>query len=329
MKRLAVAILLAGVASVPSARELPRLVQRDVYLMGTRASLATYASTREAGLATLEAALAALQDTEHELSNWLDESQISTLNRHPVGAAWLANPRLCRMFGEVFHWRDATDGAFDPGIGRLLDAWKIHNGGAVPTGDTVKEARTSSGLPLLQFDRNRCTLTRTRDVTIDVGAFGKGEALDRAGEVLGDKPWMIDLGGQISVGGDMPPDGRWTVSIADPIRRDRPYLTVRLAEGSLATSGGSERDLVVDGTRVGHILDPRTGLPSGFNGSVTVWHQRGLAADVLSTALYVMGPQRGLRWAEERGLAACYLIPERDGVHVATTTAFRALLSPL
>lgn len=329
MKRFAVAILLAGVASVPSGRELPQLVQRDVYLMGTRASLATYASTREAGLATLEAALAVLQDTERELSTWLDESQISTLNRHPVGAAWLANARLCSMFGEVFRWRDATGGAFDPGIGRLVDAWKIHDGGAVPTGATLKEARTSSGLPLLLFDRGHCALTRTRDVTIDVGAFGKGEALDRAEAALGDKPWMIDLGGQISVGGGMPPEGGWTVSIADPIRRDRPYLTVRLTEGSLSTSGGSERDLVVEGTPVGHILDPRTGRPAGFTGSVTVWHRRGLAADALSTALYVMGPERGLRWAEGRDLAACYLIPERRGVRVAATTAFRALVAPV
>ena len=98
-----------------------------------------------------------------------------------------------------------------------------------------------------------------------------------------------------------------------------------MATGSLSTSAGSERDLVVNGVRVGHIFDPRTGRPATFNGSVTVWHERGLAADALSTALYVMGPEAGLRWAAARGIAACYLIPERGTLRVETTRAFEHL----
>ena len=100
-----------------------------------------------------------------------------------------------------------------------------------------------------------------------------------------------------------------------------------MATGSLSTSAGSERDLVVNGERVGHIFDPRTGRPATFNGSVTVWHERGLAADALSTALYVMGPEEGLRWARRQGIAACYLIPERGTLRVETTRAFRELVT--
>ena len=74
------------------------------------------------------------------------------------------------------------------------------------------------------------------------------------------------------------------------------------------------------------MLDPRTGRPATFDGSVTVWHERSIAADALSTALYVMGPEDGLRWAEARGVAACYLIPERGALRVEMTRAFRRLL---
>jgi thiamine biosynthesis lipoprotein ApbE len=91
-------------------------------------------------------------------------------------------------------------------------------------------------MALLAFEQGRCTVTRRADVTIDVGAFGKGEALDRAASVLGDGPWMIDLGGQISVGGGLPPEGGWSVAIADPRRRDQPALHVRMASGSLSTA---------------------------------------------------------------------------------------------
>jgi thiamine biosynthesis lipoprotein len=178
-------------------------------------------------------------------------------------------------------------------------------------------------MALIAFDRGRCTLTRRVDAAIDAGAFGKGEALDRAAAALGDEPWMIDLGGQISVGGRLPPEGGWTVGVADPRRRDRSALHVRMTAGSLSTSAGSERDLLANGVRIGHIFDPRTGRPAPFNGSVTVWHERGLAADVLSTALYVMGPKAGLPWAEARGIAACYLIPELGTLRVEMTRAFK------
>jgi thiamine biosynthesis lipoprotein len=169
-------------------------------------------------------------------------------------------------------------------------------------------------------------VTRRGDVAIDAGAFGKGEGLDRAAAALGDIPLMIDLGGQVSVGSHPAPDG-WTIGIADPRRRDVPALHVRMTSGSLSTSAGSERDLAVNGARVGHIVDPRTGRPATFDGSVTVWHERGLVADILSTALYVMGPEAGLRWAEDRGLAACYLIPDGASNRTESTPAFRRLIT--
>ena len=334
--RLAALLALASCAAL-SAQEVrlkpdttvnPSIVvSRDVYLMGTRAQLSVHAVQREDGLAKLEAALRTLEDTEEELSTWRASSEISALNRQPVGRPWRATARLCRTFADVWRWHRETGGAFDPAIGRLLGAWDVHGEGAIPSPAEQARALASSGIALLAFDETACTLTRRADVAIDVGAFGKGEGLDRAAAVLGDIPWMIDLGGQISVGGAAPPEGGWTVAIADPRQRDVPVLHVRLTRGSLSTSAGSERDLVVNGRRVGHIVDPRTGRPATFQGSVTVWHERGLAADALSTALYVMGPEAGLRWAEARRLAACYLIPEGPALRMETTAAFRRLIT--
>ena len=304
------------------------LVTRDVYLMGTRAHLATRGATRDAGLATLESALRVLEESERELSTWQDRSAISHLNRQPIGTPWQASPRLCDMFAGVYDWQAATAAAFDPVIGRLIAAWDIHGDGRMPSRETLAAAQSTSGAALLSFDRARCTLTRRADVAIDVGAFGKGEALDRVEAALGPGPWMIDLGGQVSVGGPTPEGSAWIIDVAHPLERHRPYLQVRMSEGSLSTSAGSERDLRVNGTRVAHHLDPRTGRPAAFDGSVTVWHRHGLAADALSTALYVMGPEEGMRWAEARGLAVCYLIPTDGTVRMEATRAFRTLIAP-
>lgn len=322
-----VAALLIGVMSTIAATAHV-LVTRDVYLMGTRAHLATYAATRDAGLTTLESALRVLEETEAELSTWREDSAISRLNRHPVGAPWPAGPTLCQMFTAVYDWQAATAGAFDPAIGRLTGAWDIHGTGRIPSAEALTAARAASGMARLAFDRPGCTLTRRADVALDVGAFGKGEALDRVETALGSGPWMISLGGQVSTGGPAPDDSPWTIEVAHPLERHRPHLRLLVREGSLSTSAGSERDLQVDGTRVAHHLDPRTGRPATFTGSVTVWHRRGLAADALSTALYVMGPEEGMRWADAHGLAAGYLIPERGKVRLEATRAFRALIAP-
>lgn len=320
MKLLAAALAVAMTA-VLSAQDAPQLVVRDVYLMGTRASLATYARSRDAGLAALQSALTALERTEAELSTWRESSEISTLNRQPVGTPWHATPATCRLLDEVWRWHAASGGAFDPAIGQLLTAWDVHGEGAVPNAVDQARAAKTSGLTLLTFDSARCTATRLSYVAIDVGAFGKGEALDRAAALMGRDPWMIDLGGQVSAGG-LTGDG-WPVAIAHPRNRKRPHMRVTLRHGSLSTSGGSERDVTVNGTRVGHIFDPRTGRPAPFAGSVTVWHERGLVADILSTALYVMGPDEGLRWAAANQVAALYLIPEGSSVHTRMTAAFQ------
>ena len=301
-------------------------VVREATLMGTRAQLRTYAGTRAEGLARLEAALDVLESSERELSTWMDESHISRLNRAPVGEPWLADGRTCDLLSDLTTLVAVTGGAFDPAIGRLIDAWDIHGAGRVPGDDELAEARGRSGWRRLVFTPETCTVVRDADVTIDVGAFGKGEALDRVERAGLRGSWLIDLGGQVSAVGTPPGSPRWPVALAHPLDRAREVLALEIPSGSLATSAGSERDLLVEGERVGHILDPRTGLPAPFTGSVSVWHTSGLYADALSTALFVMGPDMGLAWAEAEDLAAVYLIPDSDGLRVMPSTAFQPLI---
>ena len=141
--------------------------------------------------------------------------------------------------------------------------------------------------------------------------------------------WLIDFGGQVAVSGPAA-GGPWPVAIAHPERRAETAARIRLSGGSIATSGPSERDVRLDdGRRVGHILDPRSGQPVARSASVTVWHEQAFVADVLSTALYVMGVDAGLAWAGARGLAAAYLMAEPGGgVRMRATPAFEERFGP-
>ncbi len=291
-----------------SAESLSQTVTRQVYLMGTWATLTVEAPDRQAGLARVEDFVRMLEEAEAQLSSWRPDSAIGRLNRHPVGSPFALEGRLCPLFERVFYWRRETGGAFDPALEPLIAAWGIRRSGRVPDQAELASALARSGLDRFRFDAEGCQIRRLAETGIDSGAFGKGAALDwiRESPAASAGPWLIDLGGQVAVGGSEG-SATWAVALADPKLRDRPALDLRLSSGSLATSGGSERDLESDGQRVGHILDPRDGRPAAYRGSVTVWHESALAADVLSTALYVMGPEDGLAWAAQRGIAALYL----------------------
>ncbi|MGH9457344.1 MAG: FAD:protein FMN transferase, partial [Thermoanaerobaculia bacterium] len=163
----------------------------------------------------------------------------------------------------------------------------------------------------VRIDLDASTATRTTTATFEEGAFGKGYALDRAVEILrarGVRRAAIDFGGQIvRYGFDAPAP----LGIAHPEDRARAAVEIVLADGSVSTSSGSEKTFG-DG-RYSHIVDPRTGIALPPRGSVTVVHPSALAADVFSTALYVLGPVEGRAWADRHEVAAIWLVPDPPG----------------
>ena len=327
---LGVLFALLAVTAADAQPASPVRVARTVVLMGAPATFVTEAADRAAGLARLERMVRVVEATEAELSTWRDDSALSRLNRQPVGTPAPAAPAVCDLLDRLAAWHDATGGAFDPAVGRLVDAWGLRGRGRRPDAAALRTAAASAGWRHLRidrrpgFDRAPCAITRRAAVTLDAGGFGKGEALDRVRRTAA-AAWLIDFGGQVAVSGA--PAGGWPVAVADPARRGAAALELRLDAGSLATSGGSERDLTLaGGARIGHVLDPRTGRPVSRAASVTVWRRSAFEADVLSTALYVMGPDRGLAWARARGVAACFLTPGPGpgGVSLRATPAFAA-----
>lgn len=321
----AATMIAVGVAVLP-AHHGPVAISRQVLLMGTRATLTTWDENAERGARRLETLLEPLEGAEARLSTWRDDSEISRLNAaaglgpQPLSAA------TCGLFTTLDRWVTATHRAFDPAIGPLAAAWDIHGTGRIPPARMLAAARERSGWHRLWLDAERCRLTLPAGAAIDVGAFGKGEGLDAARRNVADDPapWMIDLGGQIAAAGAPPGLTGWKISLARPDRRTVPLTTLTMTVGSLSTSGGSERDRHVGGVRVSHHIDPRTGRPARFTGSVSVWHPSALVADALSTALYVMGPREGLAWAEAHAHAVLFAIVGRGGtVSLLASRAFQ------
>ena len=329
MQALLALLLPFGGALQAPAPVTGAVVERRVAAMGTLLSLEVRAETRTAALSASEAALAAVEEAEARLSTWRADSELSRLSSTPVGETFVASALLSRDLERALYWSSETAGAFTPTARALVDAWGLRVGGKQPESQELALALESSRPDALRFELPSVTRL-TALAGIEEGGFGKGVALDDAGAALisaGAEGAFLDFGGQTLLLGTM---GPVFTALAHPEDRSRGVLQVELFPGSTATSGNSERGIEVDGARLGHILDPRTGQPAPDFGSLTAFAASATDADCLSTALYVLGPQEALRFAEARaGVDVVILERDPSGLVVHATSGLRGRLSPL
>jgi thiamine biosynthesis lipoprotein len=265
------------------------------------------AAAAEAGVA---AAFRAADEVEARLSNWRPESEISRANA--AGGPVSLSPATWGSLTRAFALARETGGAFDPTVGAVTRA---DPGRARPDAVGWQKARLDP--------RGRRLSFAVAGGAIDTGGFAKGEALDRALVALrshGVLAARLNFGGQISLFGTSGTGLRDldVVSIAEPRAGSSRELGRFWAEdGSVSTSGQSEHP--------GHIVDPQTGAPVRFAGSVTVVADTGTRADALSTALFVLGPARGIAFADRRGIAALYVVPREGGWQLVPSREFPRL----
>lgn len=300
-------MLLLGLGSASASSQPPPVwVEREAWLMGTTLHVRVAADDRASGIHAIEAAFREVRRLEGVLSTWTNESEISRVNRAAAGEEVLVSPELMHLLSEAAGWSSRTDGAFDPAVGALIDAWDLRGAGRQPTHRALAEALHATGVARFDLDGAGSRVrVPGRGAWLDTGGFGKGAALRAAERVLrehGVKSALLDFGGQVlALGVPTAEEVGWEIGVAHPSSRATEIAKIRVPSGySVATTSQSERFVEVDGDRFGHVLDPRTGLPVPAWGSVTVVAPDPVTADVLSTALFVMGPEAGRRWAAER-----------------------------
>jgi thiamine biosynthesis lipoprotein len=308
-------------------------VERRLSLMGTALEITVVAEDRARALAASESAVAALEAAEARLSTWRDNTELARLNRAPIGEPRPLSPALATDLGAAWRCWQETAGAFDPAIGPLVAAWDLRGSGRRPSAAELRSAVAASDLAGLRLDAGTAVRERS-GLILEEGGFGKGAGLADALRALAADPGVrraaLDLGGQVALFDRSGAGEPWTVPVADPRQRERNVVALAVSGGSVSTSGNSERGIRVDGERLGHILDPRTGEPAADFGSLTVWTSDPLEADCLSTGLYVMGPEPALAWATKHpGVEVLVLRPLGDRLEALASPGLRGHLERL
>lgn len=283
--------------------------------MGTICEISVPATSAD----EIDAAFNEIARIESFLSTWKHDSELSRVNDEAQRGPVRLSSELTSLLSEVLPLVRETGGAFNPLVGPSVRAWGTRGEPRRPAPAELE--RISAALDPANVRLEGGSLELRNGASLEEGAFGKGYALDRAVELLrasGVASATIDFGGQIAwYGSDL-----LEIAIAHPLARDMEAVVLSVPPGSISTSAGSQQTFLLDGRELTHIIDPRTGEPLPPRGSVTVHDASALRADVLSTALYVMGQEEGLAWAEARNVAALYLIPAGTELQIRTTSAF-------
>lgn len=316
-----VAPLLVGCAGVPRAEEEGLQSRRAVQeaheelpgIVLTRRHIVLDASLRLTAAApdshAAESALAAgfqAADSVHKLvSLHVPGSEVDAINAAAGLAPVRVSPWTEAIIATALEWAERTGGAFDPTVGSLMAAWGFGGGEVVvPRRAELEAARALVGWNKVRLDRAAHTVFLSDSgMLLDLRALAKGFALDRMREAMmtaGATHGIADFDGDLMFfgHGTQSRQGLWPLEIPDPYDPTRSFARLELPPGSLSTSAYYGRVIEIEGERYGHLLDPRTGWPSRGLVSVSVYAPEAVVGDVLSTALYVLGPAEGQRLAE-------------------------------
>jgi thiamine biosynthesis lipoprotein len=255
-----------------------------------------------------EAALDEIERLEAQLSFYRPDSELTRINNRAAMEPVRVEPQLFELLERAKRIHQLTEGAFDPTIAPLLRAWGFVGAtGHLPRSEELESARAVTGMHLVTLDRGEGTVRFERaGVRIDLGAIGKGYAIERAAETLselGILSGIIHGGTSTAYALGTPPDGLgWKVAIPRPDTGSRialnqhsgngpspPLAVVSLRDQAMSISAVWGKAFESDGRLFGHVLDPRLGSPVAGAVMAATVTKSATDADAYSTALLVLG----------------------------------------
>ena len=304
--------------------------------MGTHWSL-RYVSPAALLRDTVQAAVQARLDAlVGEMSTWDPRSDLCRYNAAAAGT-WCALPQdFFTVLATALALAADTQGAYDPTAGALVNLWGFGPQGPVtapPSPIALKNARTLVGWQRIRLDPAQQRALQPGGTALDLSAIAKGFAVDAVSDALtalGVAHYLVEIGGELR-GQGMKPDGQpWWVQLEVPSAPGLPLpeMVVALHGLAIATSGDYRQGFTHEGQHYSHTIDPRTGHPVQHDlATVTVLHAQAMQADVLATALMVLGLPAGLAWAEQRGIAVRFVQRTRSGLAQHWSSALKALMA--
>ena len=265
---------------------------------------------------------AAVEQVDEQMSLWKPESDLMRLNRAALDA-WVDLPaEILQVLACALDISRLSVGAFDPGVGPLVDAWGFGAVRDAPDAVAIRSVRQTpprATHECLEFDTPTGRARKLAPVQLDLCGIAKGYAVDRMAAVLqqhGAQHALVALDGELRAVGRQASGAPWAVALEQPeAGRRAVHGVIELQDLAVATSGDYRRYLQVGDTHLAHTMDARRAAPvNNAVASVTVLARTCMHADAWATALLVSGPGEGLGLAQRMGLEALFLLRRPEGL---------------
>lgn len=271
-------------------------------IMGTEISVTAWHDDEATLSRAINAVMAEMRRIDETLSPYKPDSELSRVNRLASSKTVPISEELAFLVDKSLFFGELSEGAFDITYASLGRYYDYRN--KVKPGKAQKDAL----LPAINFRHikldkpSRTIFFLHPQVYMDLGGIAKGYAVDRAAKILhtfGVVHATVSAGGDSRVLGDK--RGRpWIIGIKNPRQKAGDKDTVirmPIEDTAVSTSGDYERFFIQEetGERVHHILNPKTGDSANAVVSVTVLGREGVDTDPLSTTVFVLGVEKGLR----------------------------------
>ena len=260
---------------------------------------------------------AALEQVVAQMSTWESDSDICRYNNAPGGSTHTLAPEFVHVLECALQWARASQGAIDPTVGPLMGMWGF-GANARPAGQPSEEeleaARRRVGWRQVHLDPHAGTVHQPGGVELDFSGIAKGFAVDLAYTALqeiGLRDFVLEVGGEVRASGKRPDGQAWRIGVEAAEGRT---WAVELRDMSIATSGDRWHMHTTQNRSWSHTIDPRTGQPVEHAlTSVSVLHAECMQADALATLLTVLGPTKGMAFAQQHSIAALFVVREHEG----------------
>jgi len=290
------AFILAGCGQGPLVRETRAM-------MDTFCEISCYGGNKDATVSAIDSAFKEMERIEGVFSKFNKNSEVSKINALAGIEKTVVSEEVFKLTERAVYYSGISSGAFDITVAPLMEIWGfVRKYKSIPDKETIKSALERVGYKNIEFDPKGLSIKFLNKKTkIDFGGIAKGYAVDRARDILakhGIKNGLINLGGNMFALGYAPGNKNWKIGVEDPKHKGKLLRSFELTDKAISTSGNYERFFEIEGKRYSHIINPVTGEPCQGVISVTVMADSAEEADALSTAIFVMGEEKGLTLAK-------------------------------
>jgi thiamine biosynthesis lipoprotein len=329
-RKLFGAVLPLGIVLLFSCSSRQSMYQKSEPLMDTLVTVTVVADSADQAGKAIQSAFSTIGKFGDRINFFSPTSELSDINRNAGVRPVKVSPDTLDIIEKAVSVSEKSGGAFDATVGAETSLWDFHKK-IKPPDEQIRKNLHLVNYRNIIIDKEKSTVfLKEKGMLLDLGGIAKGYAADLAVADLkrnGITAGIVANAGDIRVFGRKPDGSPWKVGIENPRHEsssDEIIAKVKLVDKAISTSGDYQRYFILDGKRYHHLIDPATGHPAYGCRSVSVIADRGAFTDAFSTAVFVLGPEKGMKLVREMGMDA--VIVKDDGT-IMTTPGLKGIIT--